>query len=163
MPASACAVRPVESYNDRQQFDTDDTIQEAGICTLEVLRLSNSQNVGFGSAANQGAKVAEGDVLVLLNPDTIATVGSLDKLADALRADTVGAAGGLPQKGLHRSKAHYHRKHARRSLAVLRASPSNPWNVRYRCLNLDYQTAQEIEQPAGACLALKHQSWDAIN
>src|SRR5216684_4242528 len=98
---------------------TDDTIQEAGTCALEVLTLSNSHNLGFASAVNQAARVGEGDLLVLLNPDTIAAAGSLDKLADALRADTAGAAGGVLQatEGLHRSKASYHRKHAGRSLA----------------------------------------------
>src|SRR5260370_33013291 len=85
---------------------TDDTIQEAGTCALELLTLRNSHNVGFARAVNQGARVAEGDLLVILNPDTIATAGSLDNLVDALRTDTVGASGGpllganrLPQKG----------------------------------------------------------------
>jgi hypothetical protein len=48
-------------------------------------------------------------------------------------------------------------------LLVNRARPSNPWNVRYRCLDPDYQTAQEVEQPAAACLAVKCQAWDEIN
>jgi GT2 family glycosyltransferase len=48
-------------------------------------------------------------------------------------------------------------------LLLNRAWPRNPWNVRYRCLDLDYQTAQEVEQPAGACLAVKRQAWDELN
>lgn len=63
---------------------TDDTFQEAGASGLDVLILSTSHNVGFASAVNQAAKVAEGNALVILNPDTIATAGSLDKLGDAL-------------------------------------------------------------------------------
>src|ERR1700726_2366860 len=74
---------------------TDDTIQEAGTCALELLTLNNSRNVGFAGAVNQAARVAEGDLLVILNPDTIAAAGSLDNLADALRRDIVGASGGL--------------------------------------------------------------------
>jgi GT2 family glycosyltransferase len=35
--------------------------------------------------------------------------------------------------------------------------------VHYRCLDLDYQTAQEVDQPAGACLAVKRQAWETIN
>jgi hypothetical protein len=30
-------------------------------------------------------------------------------------------------------------------------------------LDLDYQTAQEVDQPAGACLAVKRQAWAEIN
>jgi GT2 family glycosyltransferase len=48
-------------------------------------------------------------------------------------------------------------------LLVNRAWPGNPWNVRYRCLDLDYRRAQEVEQPAGACLAVKRQAWDEVN
>jgi len=149
---------------------TDDTIQEAGSHAIEVLILSNSHNVGFASAVNQAAKVAEGDVLVILNPDTIATTGSLDKLADALRADTVGAAGGLlqgadglPQKGFTVRRLPTVGSMLAEVLLVNRTWPSNPWNVRYRCLDLDYEKPQEVEQPAGACLAVKRQAWDAIN
>lgn len=149
---------------------TDDTIQEAGTCALEVLTLSNSHNLGFASAVNQAARVGEGDLLVLLNPDTIAAAGSLDKLADALRADTAGAAGGvlqaadgLPQKGFTVRRLPTIGSMLAEVLLVNRAWPSNPWNVRYRCLDLDYQTAQEVEQPAGACLAVKRQAWDAID
>src|SRR5258708_39071992 len=86
---------------------TDDTIHETRNCSREVLTLMNDHNAGFAGAVNQAARIADGDVLVILNPDTIATVGSLDKLADALRAETVGAAGGhlldaggRPQKGV---------------------------------------------------------------
>src|SRR5216684_6086711 len=149
---------------------TDDTIQEAGTCALEVLTLSNSHNLGFASAVNQAARVGEGDLLVLLNPDSIAAAGSLDKLADALRADTAGAAGGglqaadgLPQKGFTVRRLPTIGSMLAEVLLVNRAWPSNPWNVRYRCLDLDYQTAQEVEQPAGACLAVKRQAWDAID
>jgi N-acetylglucosaminyl-diphospho-decaprenol L-rhamnosyltransferase len=149
---------------------TDDTIREAGTCALEMLTLSNSHNVGFASAVNQAAQVAEGDVLVLLNPDTLATAGSLDNLADALRADTVGAscglllgAGGPPQKGFTIRRLPTIGSMLAEVLLLNRAWPGNPWNVRYRCLDLDYQTAQEVEQPAGACLAVKRQAWDAIS
>jgi GT2 family glycosyltransferase len=48
-------------------------------------------------------------------------------------------------------------------LLVNRVWPGNPWNVRYRCLDLDYRSAQEVDQPAGACLAVKRQAWDEVN
>jgi N-acetylglucosaminyl-diphospho-decaprenol L-rhamnosyltransferase len=149
---------------------TDDTFEEAAASGLEPIRLSNSHNVGFAGAVNQAAKFAEGDVLVLLNPDTIATAGSLDKLADALRVTTAGAAGGLlvgtdglPQTGFTVRRFPTIGSMLAEVLLLNRAWPSNPWNVRYRCLDLDYQIAQEVEQPAGACLAVKRQAWDEIN
>ncbi len=148
----------------------DDTVSEARTAYPGMHTLINSHNAGFAAAVNQAAKVAEGDVLVILNPDTMATAGSLDKLAEALRADTVGAAGGLllnedglPQKGFTVRRLPTLGSMLAEVLLVNRAWPGNPWNVRYRCLDLDYQNAQEVEQPAGACLAVKRQAWDEVN
>jgi GT2 family glycosyltransferase len=147
----------------------DDTVSEARAAYPGMYTLINSHNAGFAGAVNQAAKVAEGDVLVILNPDTIATAGSLDKLAEALRTDTVGAAGGLllsegglPQKGFTVRRLPTLGSMLAEVFLVNRAWPGNPWNVRYRCLDLDYKNAQEVEQPAGACLAVKRQAWDEI-
>jgi GT2 family glycosyltransferase len=149
---------------------TDDTIQQAGTCALDVHTLINSHNRGFAAAANQGFQVAEGDVLVLLNPDSIANGGSLDMLAEELQHDSVGAAGGRlldesgrPQQGFMVRKFPTIGSILAEVLLVNRSWPRNPWSVRYRCLDLDYEKAQEVEQPAGACLAVKRQAWDEIN
>ena len=149
---------------------TDDTVTKARAASPGMHTLINSHNAGFAGAVNQAAKVAEGDVLVILNPDIIATAGSLDKLAEALRADSVGAAGGLllnedglPQKGFTIRRFPTLGSVLAEVLLVNRAWPSNPWNVRYRCLDLDYQNAQEVEQPAGACLAVKRRAWDEVS
>ena len=45
-------------------------------------------------------------------------------------------------------------------LLINRIWPTNPWNRRYRCLDLDYTKVQEVEQPAGACLAIKRRAWE---
>ena len=148
----------------------DDTVRQAHAVPLEVHTLINSHNAGFASAVNQAVKLAEGDFLVILNPDAKATAGSLDKLAQALLTDTVGAAGGLltgedglPQKGFTVRRFPTIRGMLAEVLLVNRIWPGNPCNVRYRCLDLDYQKAQEVDQPAGACLAVRRQAWETIN
>ena len=146
---------------------SDNSVSVARMAHPGILTLINSHNAGFAGALNQAAKVAEGDVLLILNPDTIATAGSLDKLAEPLRVDTVGAAcglllseEGLPQKGFTVRRLPTLGNMLAEVLLVNRAWPRNPWNVRYRCLDLNYQNAQQVEQPAGACLAVKRQAWD---
>jgi N-acetylglucosaminyl-diphospho-decaprenol L-rhamnosyltransferase len=148
----------------------DDTVRQAQAIRLEVHTVINSHNLGFAGAVNQAVKVAEGDFFVILNPDAIATAGSLDKVAQALRTDTVGAAGGLlmgenglPQKGFTVRRFPTIGSTLAEVLLLNRIWPSNPCNVHYRCLDLDYQTAQEVDQPAGACLAVKRQAWETIN
>ena len=40
--------------------------------------------------------------------------------------------------------------------------PGNPVNRRYRCLDADYSQQQEVEQPAGACLAVTRAAWESV-
>ena len=47
-------------------------------------------------------------------------------------------------------------------LLVNQLWPSNPVNRRYRCLDADYSKVQQVEQPAGACLAITREAWEAV-
>ena len=47
-------------------------------------------NVGFAAGCNVGAASAEGDVLVFLNPDTVAAPGSVNQLARTLEDPAIG-------------------------------------------------------------------------
>ncbi len=57
-----------------------------------VTVLSPGANLGFPAGCNLGAAHARGDVLVFLNPDTVAAPGALHRLAAALDDPTVGVA-----------------------------------------------------------------------
>jgi hypothetical protein len=47
-------------------------------------------------------------------------------------------------------------------LLLNRIWPSNPLNRNYRCLDLDYAKPQNVDQPAGACLAVKREVWASV-
>ena len=47
-------------------------------------------------------------------------------------------------------------------MLVNRLWPRNPVNRRYRCLDADYSQIQEVEQPAGACLAITRAAWESV-
>lgn len=53
----------------------------------------NDRNLGFSRACNQGIASARGDLVVLLNPDTLVPPGWLARLASHLRDERVGAVG----------------------------------------------------------------------
>lgn len=44
----------------------------------EVVLIENKVNVGFGKANNQGIKIAKGDLVLLLNPDTVVSENTLE-------------------------------------------------------------------------------------
>jgi GT2 family glycosyltransferase len=60
---------------------------------LERVELvSPGRNLGYAAGSNLGAEKATGDVLVFLNPDTVARPGALSKLAGVLDDPKIGAA-----------------------------------------------------------------------
>ena|SRR5437016_6672354 len=146
----------------------DDTVERAQGVRVDLSLVLNAQNTGFAAAVNQGAQVAEGNLFVVLNPDAFASPRSLDSLAQVLSAaDAVGAAGGLltknngtAEKGFTVRRLPSLGSMLAEVLLINRIWPTNPWNRRYRCLDLDYTKVQEVEQPAGACLAIKRRAWE---
>lgn len=76
--------------------------------TVDLLRsqfrwakiLESEQNLGFSRGNNVALRQAQGDVLLLLNPDTIVRRGSMERMLDALDGDPkIGAVGPLQFDG----------------------------------------------------------------
>lgn len=148
---------------------TDTSVEAAKGAAPSLCILQNTENRGFAAAVNQGFQFAEGETCVLLNPDTVAQEHSLDKLAEALSQYQVGAVGGAltlhegsPERGFTVRRLPTLASMAAEVLLLNRVWPGNPWNRRYRCLDLDYTRPHEVEQPAGACLAVRKQAWEQI-
>ncbi len=150
---------------------TDETVKrvEELVVWHELRLLVNESNRGFAAAINQGAREASGDILLLLNPDTIADNGAVEALLRCMEASHAVAAGGA----LLRPDGQPARGFAFRRLPTLASLlceimlvnqlwPGNPVNRNYRCLDADYAREQQVEQPAGACLAITRRAWDAV-
>jgi GT2 family glycosyltransferase len=60
----------------------------------EVHFIASKENLGFGRANNLGINIAKGEFILLLNPDTIVSENTLEKMAEYMRAHTeVGMCG----------------------------------------------------------------------
>ena len=134
-----------------------------------VRLIANERNRGFGAAVNQAARDAGGDALLILNPDSIAEPGAVAALLRCMESTAAAAVGGA----LLEIDSQPARGFAFRRLPTLwalifevtlanRMWPGNPVNRRYRCLDADYSQQQEVEQPAGACLAVRRSAWDKV-
>jgi N-acetylglucosaminyl-diphospho-decaprenol L-rhamnosyltransferase len=134
---------------------------------VELLRIS--RNLGFAAGVNHGVKAASGDFLLVLNPDAIAEPGAVTALIGCMTAQSAAAAGGalLDASGQLQRGFAFRRLPTLGSLLcevllVNQLWPSNPVNRRYRCLDADYSKVQPVEQPAGACLAITREAWEAV-
>ncbi|GCD77596.1 hypothetical protein JCM31826_10780 [Thermaurantimonas aggregans] len=73
---------------------TDDSVQMVAECFPEVRLLANTENVGFSKANNQALRLAKGQYLLLLNPDTVVPETIFDTCKRIMEAHPeVGAAG----------------------------------------------------------------------
>jgi N-acetylglucosaminyl-diphospho-decaprenol L-rhamnosyltransferase len=149
----------------------DDTLARVEeFANLHPVRLlANNQNRGFGAAVNQGAKEANGDSLLILNADAIAEPGAVAAMLHCMTSTGADAVGGA----LLNSDGQPDRGFAFRRLPTLWALifeatlvnqiwPGNPVNRSYRCLDADYAQQQEVEQPAGACMAVKRAAFERV-
>ncbi len=149
----------------------DDTVKlvEEFVAWHELRLLPNDRNRGFAAAANQGARAATGDILLILNPDAIAEPGGVKALLQCMESTQAGAAGAaLLGRDDKLARGFAFRRLPTLATLLCEAMlvnqfwPGNPVNRRYRCLDADYSQRQEVEQPAGACLAITREAWDAI-
>ncbi len=144
----------------------DQSLDRARAADPAAHLIQNHENLGFAAAANRGAQHAGGKILLFLNPDAVARPGALQALAATLEPEGVGAVGGrlLRDNGLTDRGFTVRRFPATPSMAaeiilLNRLWPQNPINRRYRCLDLDYAVTQDVDQPAGACLAVRREAW----
>lgn len=129
------------------------------------------RNLGYGAAANLGARDATQPWLVVANQDIVWHEGSLDTLLDAGEASGAGAVGPTL---LNTDGTRYPSARALPSLRLgvghallVRVWPGNPWTRRY-------QEGADVTRPAddgaertagwlsGACLLLRREAFEAV-
>ncbi|EKD32967.1 MAG: glycosyl transferase family 2 [uncultured bacterium] len=60
-----------------------------------VITIQNRENLGFAGACNQGIKLAKGEFVLLLNPDTMLIDDSVSKIVQRMRTEPNTAIGGI--------------------------------------------------------------------
>lgn len=130
--------------------------------------IANTRNLGFAAAVNQGVRALETPFVLLLNPDVVIQRG-VESLREACREPhTAGAGGALVdhqgrlQVGFMVRRLPSAAALCLEALLVNRLWPGNPVNWQYRCLDLDYTTPLEVEQPAGAFLMIRRDAWQDL-
>jgi GT2 family glycosyltransferase len=125
----------------------------------------NPDNRGFAVAANQGARLASGNWLLLLNPDTRAEGDPLTAMAEYARAHpaVVALAPRLVSPEPERDAPDDFQLRrlptlgslVRDALLLDHVWPGNRWRARERYLDVDREATFEVEQPAASALAVR--------
>lgn len=151
---------------------SSDGTAEALATELPAVRvLRNVRNLGYGAACNQGLRDGEGELVLILNSDVFARSGAIGRLADYLAASPshVAAGGRLVDPGSERVQVGHNVRmfprlapQAAQMLGLERHWPSNPVSRHYLGYELDYGRTQDVEQPAGSCLACRRSAFEAV-
>jgi len=120
-------------------------------------------NLGYGAAANLGAREGEEPWVVVANPDIRWEPGSLDELLDA--AARHPRAGSLGPQILNTDGTVYPSARAIPSLTegighalFVRVWPGNPWTRRYHRRQEQQQVEHAVGWLSGACLLLRREA-----
>lgn len=135
--------------------------------------LVNAENRGFGPAVNQAAAAAQGDILLLVNPDARAEGDAFTEIARAFaaRPDAVAVAprlvddapstGRLAPPGTEDQFTFQLRRlprlgdDARELLLFDHLAPNSRARRRFRYADRDPEAPADVEQPAAAVLAIR--------
>jgi N-acetylglucosaminyl-diphospho-decaprenol L-rhamnosyltransferase len=127
-------------------------------------------NLGFAGGVNRARRETQAERLLLLNPDTMATRESIERLATALDEDpAIGAVGGrlinpdgTLQAGFSARRFPTLGSLAMDLLLVDQIWPRNPITRRYLGADWPDDEPVDVDQPAAACLMLRALAFDAV-
>lgn len=130
--------------------------------------IANEQNRGFAAANNQALKPASGKKILLLNPDTEIKTGTVARL---LRFLDEHPAAGVVAPQLLNSDGSIQR--SCRSfptfinmfselIGLSRLFPQCAEFRKYKMLDWDHNSAQQVDQPEGACLLIRREVFDKV-
>jgi len=123
--------------------------------------INNSKNVGFARANNQGAKIASGDFLLFMNPDTTMIEDAVESMLDYIRSDS--SIGILSPKVLNPDQTTQFscRKFPtvwsglfNRYSLMTRLFPNNRYSRDYLMLDYDHNSIRSVDWVSGCCMMM---------
>jgi N-acetylglucosaminyl-diphospho-decaprenol L-rhamnosyltransferase len=146
---------------------TDGSTQSAVRAEPSVVVHNTGGNLGFGAGANRGAVVATGDLLLLMNPDTVVEPGMVKVLVEALERDRgigiIGPRVENPDTTLYPSARAFPALGDAVGHAFLGfVAPANRFSRRYKLLDWDHATASDVDWVSGTALMVRRDVWEAL-
>ncbi|MDH7480867.1 MAG: glycosyltransferase family 2 protein [Armatimonadota bacterium] len=133
-----------------------------------VTLLANSENVGYAQGNNQAIESAQGEFILLLNPDVEVKNGALDNLLEFGRAHPEAAAVGCrlvhPNGKVQRSCRSFPEPLGLlfEYTGISKLFPRSKLFGSYRMRYFDYAHEAEVDQPMGSCLLLSRRAIEDV-
>jgi len=117
--------------------------------------ITNESNLGFIRSCNKGASIARGDLLVMLNSDTVVQPGWLDELVDTFKA--------FPEAGLVGSKLIYPDGTLQEAGGLIWSDGSG-WNVGRNgdASAPEHNYLREVDYCSGASIMVPRDLWNSL-
>ncbi len=135
----------------------------------EIKLISNKENLGFSKANNQAIRIAKGEYILLLNPDTVVEENSFVKIVDFM--DQKPEAGGLGVKMID-GKGRFLPESKRglptpevafwKMFGISKLFPHSKRFGRYHLGYLDKDQIHEVDVLAGAFMLLRKETLDKV-
>ncbi|MGQ9630516.1 MAG: glycosyltransferase family 2 protein [bacterium] len=134
----------------------------------EVRLIENSENLFFAKANNQGASIARGKYLLLLNSDTEILPGAVEEMFGFLEKNS--QVGGVAPKLLYPDGRLQRFVRSFPSFIALLMQyagldaryPRHPVAGRYLMGYWDFDDTREVDQPAASCLMVRRDLYDSL-
>jgi len=158
----------IDSINFGSEFEIIVVDNASGDVTRDLLRryhplkvAANDSNRGYAHANNQGIRLATGEYVLLLNPDTRIELGALDSLARHLdEHPTVGAV--APRLASPDGETQFSIRSFPTPASMFwelvglaRLFPQSRIFGRWKMKYFDYDRTAEVEQPMASCLMVR--------
>ena len=140
---------------------TDGTVEAVRRKFASVTVLENKNNIGFAAALNQGAAVAKGTFLLLLNPDTVLHEGFLHQLHECFKSSPNAAIVGcnlVDGNGNHLPSCWYDP-----SLKTVFYEMFLPHKMALELVTENPATDQRVDMVSGACMVIRREVFQQLN
>jgi GT2 family glycosyltransferase len=145
---------------------TDDTLGVVATASPEARRIELAENRGFSAANNVGIRATHGELVLLLNPDTVVHPAAIDRLVDALdRRGDVAVCGPRLVDADGRAELSFGRRlgpFAELRQKLLVTGHARRWPIITAFVEWVSRRAAEPDWVSGACLLVRRRDAEAV-
>lgn len=128
-------------------------------CTIKV----NKAPKNFSASNNQGARIAQGEYLLLLNNDTYVTDSFLDKMLSTFqKGDNIGIVGALLWKMGQNKVVQHAGVYFNSDYIPYELGMCNPSVPKISIQDERIRSIREVPSVTAACMLIKREVWDAV-